>query len=352
MLQLIFLFCALTNITLGQNSQVGVPKIDLESLPNGLIEITWDSGVLQQSQDLTTWTDWRTSVSPLVLRPNKTIFYRAKVDSVVRVPIIAFTGQSNSIGNLANPNREPYLSNELPVFYAVSHTTAIKQDNTLVQYNSMKDAIGISRFGSSYEIATKLYESSWRSQYPPKQRFAILSTGQGGQPASLWRKNRFHYLNFTNSLRDTISHLNSTTTNLEFYLDTVIINQGEREVRTGVNWASSWVEFIDGVREVYGEDVDFIIEMVENDEIMGWSSSTPKIISNINKLRSQQLSIATTSANTLFKRDSVYTVDPDVIDLTNFESNLTVDKVHWNALGVQELGRLTFETFSEIKNIE
>lgn len=102
------LVCLLIECCYAQN--IEVTSLDLE------IEVNFSGGVLLSSKDLKNWVQVAT-VSPYKEKTGDRNFYKVS-DQVVRVPIIAHTGQSNSNGAANVPNREPYLSEELPIYFS------------------------------------------------------------------------------------------------------------------------------------------------------------------------------------------------------------------------------------------
>lgn len=276
----------------------------------------------------------------------------------VRVPIIAFAGQSNT-GGISNVDPDDIYGDIL-----IHHTSATTNGNSGVNINTnpthfdsiSPDALGVAGFGSSFHFARELFLSEFSSDQPSSHRFATLLNAGGGQPSSQWNPTytNSQYPTFEFGIQAKIALLNDRYPNAEFYLDTVVINQGEREVATGVNWANNWGAFMDRIRIDYGEDVNFIIELISTNGLMSY----PSVADGIGDGTSDNLYLTRTRQESLLTggsagRPNVYASDPNqlFVDNGNSKTGLTDGGVHYSREGYRRLGIQTFGVWSTIKNI-
>lgn len=121
----LLLSCFASCVILFSNRSIAQPpKITIE---NSEAKVDFSNGLLMSSNNLINWKQIA-SVSPYKERLGESKFYKVK-DEIIRVPVIAHTGQSNSNGSSGVPNREPYLSQELPIFWPVTWVNTLEQTN-------------------------------------------------------------------------------------------------------------------------------------------------------------------------------------------------------------------------------
>lgn len=269
----------------------------------------------------------------------------------IRVPIIAFTGQSNNNGVTAIDPTNTFDAVSIHVSQAVVDPADpnVTTNLTPLHWESVKpDSYGTAQYGGSYYLLGSLFESEFRSELPDGKRFVGCLSGRGGTPSTYWDPKasvNSQWVTFKNNIERKIALLNARYPDCDFYLDCVVINQGEREVATGVDWGLSWGRFIDQVRISFGSQVIAIIETLTTNGTMVYPVAT-----FLAQTRAHQDSLATGSGHAR-ERSNVYLSEANNLLALNGGTNvgMTDGAVHYTPVGYKLLGIQTFGIYKTIK---
>ncbi|MBK1856507.1 sialate O-acetylesterase [Oceaniferula flava] len=290
-----------------------------------------------------TWVDVDPQpTSPLVgnmTAPAK--FYRVK--SLDRVPIIAFTGQSNTLHTPRNS--APYSTTDLPYYFSFAQGNADTSAGASELFTSVTNAITSGKpIGSCWEFANALHASDYRAG--ALRRFAFVQTGLGGRASWEWKSGQKRNVEFQNALDALITQIEThpyTTGELK----AVVVNQGERDTDTSGTWDVSWTSFITSIRNKYGNQVQLYIQTLNNLHLMP-RQTTPD--AGWDAVYQKQLSLATDSGSTAALADT-YVYDSNALGgPENTAMYCRDNNVHYSNAGMMMLGEGTFEIFKDVNN--
>ena len=321
-------------------------EIQIISQRPSIYEISYSGGILQKSGDLEKWI----VVDPQPESPFRIdlsegqMFYRVK--SLEVVPIIAFTGQSNTLHTPRN--RVPYSTTNLPYYFGFAQGQVDGAEGIPQEFDTLTAAIQNSKpVGSCWEFANLLDQSNYKLDQ--LNRFALVQTGLGGEPAWFWRsgaRRHTEFINTVDQLMNTLDELPFTSSELVG----VVVNQGERDSDTGGFWARDWNDFIVAVRNRYGNQVQLYIQTLNGIHLMprqnfptdgGWDA-----------VYDQQMAVATGSGSSQ-EIENTYTFDSNALGGPENTNLFCRDNdVHYSDAGIEQLGIGTFNLFKEVNKVE
>jgi len=195
--------------------------------------------------------------------------------------------------------------------------------------------------GSVWDFARMLHESGFREGRA--LRFAVTQSGSGGRPAWEWGFGYARGLEFQLVVDTMLGHLEEEP-NTTGYLHAVVINQGERETATGVDWAASWAPFVDSVRSKYGSHVQIYIQSLNGLNLMPLQASKEP---NWTNTRDAQFSLATGSGSQ-YERCRTFVFDSNELGGSENTGLYVRDSnVHYSDLGIQRLAEGTYGQFED-----
>jgi hypothetical protein len=234
------------------------------------------------------------------------------------IQIVAFTGQSNTLG--APRNLAPYDIVSLPALFRYNG-----QATTTVSAQVTDGG----KLGGNWKFAEQLDAQAWNDG-----DFAFLTTGDGGPPSDEWNPGYptpYRLDEFKTSLDALISEIEAANPGRTARLHSVVIQQGEKEAGTGQVWASDWRLFCGHIRAAYGSQIDYYV--VANNEFQ----SSVRIFTE--QVKASQLELCTTTTSPYYVERAFY-VDPDGVN-----SHIG-DNLHYSAAGYDGVGVRIFNVFA------
>lgn len=278
------------------------------------------------------------------------------------IPIIGATGQSNTL--FSRRTYSPFTDSNInvPIVFASSESAfpVSKVDNTITAYDRVDDCMKSGEYvGNIWDFSNELWNSNWRSEHG-KARFGLFSSAAGSNISFGWNPEHsinYRYQEFVLALDQAIEHTKTLFPDYTPKLHTVIINQGEANtygLNTLVPWSNDWMLFIKKIREDYGNDVVFIIQTLNDQELFSRQCGDAKVqksCENYPLIRAEQLSLATGSGS-INEQENVYIIDGNLLGNSSNRDTHTRDAVHYSLSGISLMGKETYKVFKELNEIK